>query len=392
MKIKKAEIFYLELKELPMTHPVILRLTTDDGLTGIGEVSMTGGIGQSGAAGMLKNMTERFAIGADPFKLEKLWETMFRNSLWTLGGGGATVFGAMSAIDNACWDIRGKAIKLPVYQLLGGKTNDNLRVYASHVQGGWGPEAKVCIRPEEFAEEAKKAVADGFTAVKINPVGIDGQGKRSTGLTKILTSDQIKLFYNRVKAVREAIGPDVDLLLDTLCMLSDTTAIQLGRLWEEFNIYYFEEAVHYLNVEMQVNVTRNLKIPMAAGEHIYTRWRYRPYFEQQALKVIQPDIGNCGGFTEGKKICDYANVHDVTVQCHVYGSPIATAIALQMEAAIPNFIIHEHTPLLMRPAIKEICTQNYQPVKGSITVPDLPGLGIDLNDEFMKAQPCVIVK
>lgn len=392
MIITKAEIFYLELRDLPAMHPVILRLATDEGITGVGEVSMAGGIGQTGAAGMLKDMVESFAIGADPFKTEKLWENMFRNSLWTLGGGGSVVFGAMSAIDNACWDIRGKALKLPVNQLLGGKTNDNLRVYASHVQGGWGPVPKVCVQPEEFAEEAAKAVSEGFSAVKINPVGVDGQGKRSSGLTKILTRDQIRLFYDRVKAVREAIGPDVDLLIDTLCMLSDTTAIQMGRLWEEFNIYYFEEAVNYLNVEMQVNVARNLKIPMAAGEHLYTRWRYRPYFEQQALAVIQPDIGNCGGFTEGKKICDYANVYDITVQCHVYGSPIATAVALQMEAAIPNFIIHEHTPLLMRPSIMEICTPNYQPVKGRFTIPDLPGIGIELNDRLMKNQPCVVIK
>ncbi|MFH1640308.1 MAG: mandelate racemase/muconate lactonizing enzyme family protein [Chloroflexota bacterium] len=392
MKIKKAEIFHLELKNLPRMHPVILRLTTDEGITGVGEVSMSGGVGQSGAAGMLKNMAKTFAIGADPFQTEKLWETMFRNSLWALGGGGATVFGAMSAIDNACWDIRGKALKLPVYQLLGGKTNDNLRVYASHVQGGWGPETKVSVKPEEFAEEAGKAVAEGYNAVKINPVGIDSAGKRSVGLTKILTGEQVRLFYNRVKAVRETIGPDVDLLIDTLCMLSDTTAIQLGRLWEEFNIYYFEEAVNYLNVEMQVNVARSLKIPMAAGEHIYSRWRYRPYFERQALAVIQPDIGNCGGFTEGKKICDYANIYDITVQCHVYGSPIASAVAMQMEAAIPNFIIHEHTTLLLRPAIQEICTTSYQPVKGNFAVPDLPGLGIELNDKFMKDQSCVIVE
>ncbi len=391
MKIVKGEVFYTELKELPTMHPVILRLTTDDGITGVGEVSMTGGVGQSGAAGFVKDMAQSFAIGADPMNTEKLWENMFRNSLWSLSGGPA-VFGAMSAVDIACWDIKGKALKQPVWRLLGGKTNDNLRTYASHVQGGWGPTPKTCSKPEEFAEEARKAVAEGFDAVKINPVSVDAQGKRSADLTKLLTADRVKLFYDRVKAVREAIGPNVSLLIDCVCVLSDTVAIQLGKTWEEFDVFYFEEPVNYLDADIQANVTRNVKIPMAAGEHIYSRWRYRPYFEKQALAVIQPDMGNCGGLTEGKKICDYANIFDVVVQAHCYGSPITTMEAVQIEAAIPNFIIHEHNTISLRPAMKQITNVSYQPVKGRMAVPDLPGLGIELNDDFMKNQPCVVIK
>lgn len=391
MKIVKGEVFYLELKDLPTMHPVILRLTTDEGITGVGEVSMTGGVGQSGAAGFVKDMAQSFAIGADPLNTERLWENMFRNSLWALSGGPA-VFGAMSAVDIACWDIKGKALKQPVWRLLGGKTNESFRTYASHVQGGWGPVPKTCVKPEEFAEEARKAVAEGFDAVKINPIGIDGQGKRNSGLTRLLTKEQLAVYYDRVKAVREAIGPNISLLIDAVCGLSDTVAIQLGKTWEEFDIYYFEEPVSYLDVDLQVNVTRNVKIPMAAGEHIYTRWRYRPYFEKQALAVIQPDMGNCGGFTEGKKICDYANIFDVTVQAHCYGSPITTVEALHVEAAIPNFIIHEHNTISLRPAMKQITNISYQPVKGKFTVPELPGLGIELNDDFMKNQPCFILK
>jgi len=250
MKIVQAEIFDIDVAGLPTLHPIIVCLTTDDGITGVGEASLGWGIGHTGVAGMIKNLAESFAIGADPMKTEKLWETMFRNSFWALGGG-PVVYGAMSALDIAAWDIKGKAIKLPIWQLLGGRTSDSIRAYASHVQGGWGTEPKVSVTPDEYAEEARKAVAEGYDAVKISPVIVDGKGRRGTDLTKILSSDLVGLFYNRVKAVREAIGPNVELIIDTFGLLSDTTAIQLGRLWEEFNIYYFEEPVNYNNVQMQ---------------------------------------------------------------------------------------------------------------------------------------------
>jgi L-alanine-DL-glutamate epimerase-like enolase superfamily enzyme len=166
----------------------------------------------------------------------------------------------------------------------------------------------------------------------------------------------------------------------------------MGKLWEEFNIYYFEEPVNYDNPEIQARVTQNVKIPMAAGERIYTRWGYRPYFEKQALAVIQPDIGNCGGITEGKKICDYANIYDIAVQCHTYGSPITTAVSLQVETVIPNFILHEHATIVLRPQIKEICQTNFQPVDGLFAIPEQPGLGIELNDAVVNKSPHVVVK
>ena len=391
MKIVRAEVFDIDVPGLPSLHPIIVRLTTDEGVSGVGEASIGWGTGHSGAAGMIKNLAEGFVLGADPMKVERLWETMFRNSFWALGGG-PIVYSAMSALDIACWDIKGKALKQPVWQLIGGQTNDSIRAYASHVQGGWGPEAKVSITPENYAEEARKAVAEGYDAVKISPTVVDAQGKRGANLTRILSTDQVKLFYNRVKAVREAIGPDVALIIDTFGAFSDTTAIQMGKLWEEFNIYYFEEPVNYDNPEIQARVTQNVKIPMAAGERIYTRWGYRPYFEKQALAVIQPDIGNCGGITEGKKICDYANIYDIAVQCHTYGSPITTAVSLQVETVIPNFILHEHATIVLRPQIKEICQTNYQPVKGKFVIPELPGLGIELNDAVVNKSPHVVVK
>ena len=141
-------------------------------------------------------------------------------------------------------------------------------------------------KPEEYAEAARIAVAEGYDCVKIDPIMIDENGERAHHLNGILPSRTIRKFYERIKAVREAVGPDVDIILELHSHPSVTGAIQLGRVWEEFNCMYFEEGVHYLNVDLQDKVTRNVRIPMAAGERIYTRWGYRPYFEKQALDVI----------------------------------------------------------------------------------------------------------
>ena len=159
----------------------------------------------------------------------------------------------------------------------------------------------------------------------------------------------------------------------------------------DVNCYFYEEAVHYLNAALQKEVAEGVKIPMAAGERIYTRWGYRPYLESQALSVIQPDLGLVGGITEGKKVCDYAYVYDATVQMHVCGSPVATAAALQLEAVIPNFIIHEHHTNAIKAYNRAICVQDYQPVNGRFHVPDEPGLGIELNPDALRYAERLVV-
>jgi len=155
---------------------------------------------------------------------------------------------------------------------------------------------------------------------------------------------------------------------------------------------YMEEGVQYVNPVLQQKISRNIKIPMAAGERIYTRWGYAPYFESQSLDMIQPDLCLVGGISEGKKVCDYAYVYDITVQVHVCGSPVSTAASLQLEAVIPNFQIHEHHIINLKQGNRELCLQDYQPENGLFTIPDLPGLGITLNDEILEKSPCVVVK
>ena len=395
MKVTSVEIFdiYFPPEKIirPYWHPIIVRVNTDEGISGLGEVGLAYGTGHSGAVGYAKNVAENFILGADPFNTEKIWETIFRGSFWALGGG-PVVFGSMSAFDIAFWDIRGKALKQPVYQLLGGKTNESLRTYASQIQFGWEASMKTCKAPEEYAEAALKAVYEGYDALKVDPVAYDLQGNQGWNVRNLLDNTKLKLFYDRVKAVREAVGAGVDIIIELHSSMSAPSAIQFGRAIEEFNIYYYEEPSNYLNPKVQEKVAKEVKIPMAAGERIYTRWGYRPYFEAQSVDVIQPDLCLVGGISEGKKICEYANVYDITVQCHVCGSPVSTAVALQLEAVIPNFLIHEHHTYAIKPGNRELCYPDLQPQNGKFVAPDAPGLGIELNEKIVTQSPKIVIK
>jgi len=394
MKITRVEILTMNLEEATNWHPVIVRLHTDEGLTGVGEVGIAIGSGtaHSAGAGMAKNLAEQFVLGVDPFKTEMLWEEMFRSSFWGLGGG-PVVYSGMSGIDTAMWDIKGKALGVPVYQLLGGKTNDNLRTYASQIQFGWSEARETLTTPEQYADAARIAVAQGFDCVKIDPVILDREGNRGkTNLRRLLPPALLSEFRDRIAAVRDAVGPEVDVILELHSLLSVANAIKLAEIWEEFNCLFYEEPVHYNNPALHTMVAKNVKIPTAAGERIYTRWGYRPYFEQQAISVIQPDLGLVGGISEGKKICDYANTYDITVQVHTCSSPVSMAAALQLEATIPNFMIHEHHTNAIKPYSIIICNENYQPVNGRFAVPDLPGLGVTLNEDIVAKADRIVVE
>lgn len=392
MKITSVEIFDCEVNRKNPTmasfNPILIQVNTDEGISGVGEVGLAYGSAAKAAVGIVRDLAKHI-IGRDPMKVESLWEFLFRGTFWGMGGG-PVVYGGMSAIDIACWDIRGKVLNAPIYQLLGGKTKDSLRTYASQIQFDWGTKYKVLTEPEQYADAARKAVAEGYDCVKVDPIMIDRQGNRpqvspeAWNLYGILKDDQVKMAVDRVRAIREAVGSTVDIIIEIHSYLGVNSAIQLGRALEEFNIFYYEEPIYPLNVENMALVARSVKIPVASGERIYTRWGYRPFLEKRALAVIQPDLCLVGGITEGKKICDYANIYDTTVQIHVCGGPISTAAALQVEAVIPNFIIHEHHTYALKPEIRELCVHDYQPVNGQYRVPDLPGLGQELNDEVVK--------
>jgi|TARA_B110000902_G_C14247355_1_gene564800 L-alanine-DL-glutamate epimerase-like enolase superfamily enzyme len=391
MKINRVEIFDIHCPKRTMWNPIFVRIHTDEGLSGVGEAGLAYDLGHSAAAHMIKEIAEAMLIGFNPMNTELLWSRMLRESFWGLGGG-PVLYAAMSAIDTALWDIKGKIFGVPVYQLLGGKTNGKLRTYASQLQFDWDKEITKLTHPEQYAEAALKAVAEGYDAVKVDPIVYDAQGNGSYDRTKLFTKPQMRLFGDRLRAIRTAVGPDVDIIFESHSLMGAASAIQMGEVVEEVGCMMYEEPVNYLNSAVHKKVAENVRVPIAGGERLYHRWDVRPYFEDQSIDVLQPDVGLCGGFTETKKVCDYADVYDIRVQAHVCGGPVATAASLHLETAIPNFLIHEHHTYAIKDWNRELCIQDPQPVNGFFEVSEEPGIGIELNDDLVYRSPNMEVK
>ena len=350
---------------------------------------MAYGKGGSGAIGAIRDFSSML-IGQDSFATEKIWETLFKKTFWGQGGG-TVIFTAISALDIALWDIKGKALGVPVYQLLGGKTHSSLRAYASQLQLGWGPERYARGKTGDYVAEAQHALDDGYDAIKVDVLSFDRGGKTIPRVEGPLPHWIIELGEERVQAIRETIGPDVDIIIENHGRTDITSAIQFARTIEKYNIYLYEEINTPLNPSLLRIAKHDIHIPLASGERIYSRFGYLPYFTDRSLDVIQPDLGSCGGFSEFRKIADMAHAYEITVQAHVAGTGVAEAAAIQAEAAIPIFIIHEHHQKTLLKEYRELVQYDYQPVNGQYTVPDLPGIGQDITEEVYKQSDYFLV-
>lgn len=382
MKIVKVDVMQLGTDVRPDWRPIVCRIYTDEGIYGDGEAAMAYDVGALGAFGMLQELA-KMVIGMDPLDNEVIWDKLYRSTFWGQNGGPVT-FSAISAIDIALWDIKGKYFKVPVYKLLGGKKRDNLRCYANQLQFGWG-EVRIPARtPEDYAKNAKKAVEEGYDAVKFDFFLYNEEDGffNDNDRLGLLSKKYLNIVEKRIAAVREAVGPDVDIIMENHSYTDAQSALQLGRMAEKYDIFCFEEpTTPYPKITKYMS--DKLNIPIATGERIYSRWQYAQYFENCSVQMIQPDFGNCGGITEGKKICDMAYAYDVGVQGHACGSPLSNVVALHLECVIPNFVIHEHHAVNLTPYNKSYCIYDYQPVNGKYKVPELPGLGNELSESAM---------
>ncbi|QLE79735.1 mandelate racemase/muconate lactonizing enzyme family protein [Francisella sp. Scap27] len=391
MKIIAVEVFDVYCDKRPAWSPVFVKVITDEGITGVGEAGLAYDLGHSAAANMIQEFAQAMVIGTDPFNSEKLWDRMLRESFWGLGGG-PVVYAAMSAIDIALWDIKGKALGLPVYELLGGKTNPKLRTYASQLQFDWDQyERKALYKPEDYAKATEKAVTEGYDAIKVDPMMFDDKGETLYDCTLPFRRSHLNLIRERMQAIRDVLGENGDIIFECHSLPSLTSALQLGEIAEDFNCLYFEEPVNYLNSKLHEPLKQKLDVPIAAGERLYLRHGVREYIEKQTIDILQPDIGLCGGLTEAKKICDYVDMYDVKIQAHVCGGPIATAASLHLETAIPNFMIHEHHTYALKDFNRELCIQDPQPVNGFFEAPSTPGLGIEINEKALSKKTIKVV-
>ena len=379
MRITKIDLLHSEPVE-DGWRPLFVRVYTDEGIYGDGEVALSyGGIDQA-AFGMLRNMAPML-IGMNPLENEKIWKKLYYGCFWGYNGG-PVVFGAISAFDLAMWDIRGKKFGVPIWMLLGGKMRSSLRAYASQLQMGWGTGRQHCTSSDDYAKATRIAMDKGFDAVKINFTTFreDGTPYDKFEQAPYLTADYLDVIEERLKAVRDTLGPNGDIILENHSLTDKLSATQMGNMAKRYRIMYFEEptAPHADNLAY---VHEHTGIPVATGERMYSRWQFKDYLEKGAVQVIQPDLGTCGGITEVKKICDLAYIYEAAVQIHVCGSPLITAASLHMEAAIPGFIIHEYNVNTEMPRMLGLTTRTYEPVNGKMPVPDLPGIGNEIAPE-----------
>lgn len=393
MKITSVDVVQIKTVS-PGWRPVVCRVYTDEGIYGDGEAALTYCTGAPGAFGMVKDLAS-LIIGMDPLDNEVIWDKLYKTTFWGQNGG-PVVFAGISALDIALWDIKGKFFNVPLYKLLGGKKRDKLRAYASQLQLGWHENEDnytLAFRTDDYVKESKRAVAEGYDAIKIDFFNTDRDGTMlsSEQQTRLLKPYYVQLIEERVSAVREAVGPNVDIIMENHSLPDALSAVQLGQAVEKYNIFYFEEP-NTPTPKLTKYIHDMVNIPIASGERIYSRWQYAQYFENLSLQVIQPDIGNCGGLTEAKKICDMAYTYDVSVQAHVCASPLSTDVALHLESVIPNFVIHEHHICHRLNFNHNITLYNNQPVNGYIAPPDRPGIGNEFTEEVFRNPDKITVK
>jgi galactonate dehydratase len=375
VKIAEARIYLIKVGSL---HPVLLELITDDGLIGTGEAGVAYGMGGTAAAGMIKDLVEGMLRGRDASRIEEIWTDMYDHSFWAKGGG-TIVFAGISAIEQALWDIKGKALGVPVYQLLGGKVRDEVRVYAN----GW---SYTCNTVDDYARAAERTVRDGYNALKCYPLSIPNE---RGGIRHVSRRSVDRAFadmaYEKVNAVRRAVGPSIDIMVDLSGGLTTDETIRFCHRLEELDLLFVEEPADPSDLGALKKISEHIEIPIAVGERIYTRYGFRPILECHAADILQPDIGNTGGIAETKKIATMAEAYNTRIQPHICASPVSTAAALQIDACVSNLAIQELYPY--RPA-EHFRLVDHAPESdfknGSLPIPDRPGLGITLVPEEVR--------
>jgi galactonate dehydratase len=346
---------------------VFVRVETDSGRVGWGEAYSQYDRDTAIAA----QVTElgRYLVGRDPFQIRHILSMAFDD--YAQRRGSLEYYCATSGIEQALWDIVGKETGQPVYNLLGGPVRSRIRVYAN----GWSYKMQ---KPEDYARGAEAVLARGFTAMKYDPV----PGPWRTFVPK----DHIRRAVKVMRAVRDAVGPDVDLLLDIHRRLAPMHAIDLANALAEFEPYWLEEPCQSENVEALAEVRRASRIPVVTGEALYARAGFRPILRARAADIINPDVSNCGGILELTFIAAAAEAEAVAVSPHNYNSTtMALSATVHAAACMPNFIITEYF-LPFEEISKRICPNVLRPVDGYIALPQEPGLGLAVDEQLVRAE------
>lgn len=351
MKITALKTYHVRPRWL------LLKIETDAGIHGWGEPLLEGRALTVEAA--VQEMA-RTLVGEDPTRIEHLWQRYYRGSFYR---GGPILMSALSGIEQALWDIKGKAANLPVHELLGGRVRDRIRLY------GW---LNLAATGDYVAEAARAVEAQEFTAYKFVPVPAAEHLESPRYIDEVVET---------VSGLREKLGDSIDMALDFHGRCSPALAKQLCRALEPSRPLFIEEPVLPTNPRALREIARSTTIPIAAGERLYTRWDFSELLHDQAVAVIQPDLSHCGGIFEARKISAMAEIHDIAIAPHCPLGPIALAACLQLDACTPNFLCQEHMTLG-----ETLLTNPIQVENGYALLPEGPGLGVEIDPEKLEAE------
>jgi len=367
MKITEVETLALST---PWRDLTFVKVHTDEGLTGIGECRLPNRTADLLA--YLASAKKRHILGEDPFAVEALVSRMFRDDFVRAG---VVASCGIGLVEIACWDIIGKACGQPVYNLLGGPMRQRIKAYAN----GW---YTVERRPEDFHAAAKKVTARGYRGLKLDPFG--------AGWYEMERREKV-LALDIVAAVRDAVGPDVEILIEMHGRFSPHQAIAIARDLEPFEPSWVEEPVPPDNLKALKKAADKINLPVATGERLVNKWEFRELFEEQACDIIQPDITNTCGLLEGKKLAAMAEVRYMMVAPHNVGGPVSTAACLHLDATLPNFKIQEYFNDFVDSWVGTVATglPQVDPIDGCFSLPSGPGLGVELNEAAIAEHPFV---
>jgi len=343
-----------------------VRVITDEGLEGVGEVRMLNHT--DALSGYLKEAVPNHVLGHNPMNIEDLVHRMYRNDY---ARADEIVMSGIATIEIACWDIVGQALGQPVYKLLGGAVREKVKAYAN----GWYTVERT---PQEFHAAATKAIGKGYRALKLDPFG--------SGFYELDRTEKMRSIA-LVEAVRDAIGPDVEIMVEMHGRFNPATAIELAHELEAFKPSWIEEPVPPENLAALKKASEKISLPVATGERLHTRYDYRQLFELQAADIIQPDITHFGGLLETKKLAAWAEAYYVLVAPHNVGGPVSTAAALHFAASTPNFKILEHFNDFAEDWVKQAAPGNPEVQDGYFALPQGPGLGVKLDEEVIREHP-----
>jgi len=354
---------------------VFLKLVTSDGTVGLGEAYSVPFNPQT-VVNLIQDVGVSDVVGSDPFKIERLWRKLYTRMY--SGHPDLIMMGVISAFEMACWDIIGKALGQPIYNLLGGQYHEKLRAY-TYIYPAVANEG-LFDDLERFTQRVMEYVKQGFTALKFDPVGPDVPSPEQHSFERLQQIEAI------VRSARETVGEKCDILIGTHGQMTTSGAIRLARRLEKYDPLWFEEPVPPENVEEMARVARSTSIPVATGERLSTKYEFAELLEKQAASILQMALGRVGGILEAKKITGMAEAHYAQIAPHLYAGPIEAAANIQIDTCSPNFLIQEgietlggfHTKILKEPIRWE---------KGYIIPPTKPGLGVELNEEEVAKHP-----